>query len=205
MTNGGRIFGHHGRLAKEISEGRDLNHFVPGPLHLLCTQAITEALNVTAKATATLRHEMSCRLCASSGHLVGILGHKAQSCLVWLMGGSGLLSIRSLISEGDRGYPPTLGLALLDMASRWAVRKHPLPLQARARQGGWGQTVKDTEPDHPAASAFRSLRALCQPLQRSSVYVARLAVHRAADLRRKLVSPHTGVTGHLGALPTGWL
>ena len=108
VTNGGRKFGHHGRLAKEISKGRDLNHFVPGPLCLLYTQAIIEALNVTAKATATLRHEMSCRLCASSGHLVGILGHKAQSCLVWLMGGSGLLSTGSLISEGDRGYtlPP---------------------------------------------------------------------------------------------------
>ena len=34
---------------------------------------------------------------------------KARSCLVWLMGGSGLLSTGSQISEGDRGYPPSLG------------------------------------------------------------------------------------------------
>ena len=72
VTNGGRKFGHHGRLAKEISEGRNLNHFVPGPLHLLYTQAITEALNVRVKTTATLRHEMSWLLCASSGGHTGI-------------------------------------------------------------------------------------------------------------------------------------
>lgn len=69
VTNGGRKFGHHGRLAKESSEGRDLNHFVPGPLRLLYAQAITKTLNVRAEATATLRREMACRLCASSrGH-----------------------------------------------------------------------------------------------------------------------------------------
>ena len=38
------------------------------------------------------------------------------------------------------------------------------PLQARARQGGLGQTVEDTEPDHPAASSFQSPFPLCQPL-----------------------------------------
>lgn len=146
------------------------------------------------------------KLQGSHWHLVGILGHRGEEkmgspqrhghawCGSWE---------EVAFSQPEARFLKVTEGTLPAWASRWAGRKCLLRLQARARQEGLGQTVKDTEPDHPAASSFRSLYALCQPLQRNSVYVARFAVHHVADLRRKLVSPHSGVTWHLGAFPAG--
>lgn len=86
--NGDGKFGHHSRLAKEVSEGGVGGSspgvpLVPGHLHLLHTQAITEALDVRAKATSTLGHEMPLPIVCTSpvssgGHICSWLAFRPK-------------------------------------------------------------------------------------------------------------------------------
>lgn len=152
--NGGRKFGHHHRLAKEISGGRGLcwaseSHLVPG-----CLQLPLSGNNLSpgcqGKAICMPRNEMalpivcvSCKLRGSHLYLVGILGQRGREKMGSPQGAC----------TSDRTSPQAeiriqKGEVLSTPSGPWALqcgfqvgKRVPPALwqQARAKQGGMGQ------------------------------------------------------------------